>query len=823
MSRVNFYQLLELKIHPPESNPEVIDAAIKRKQAEWSRLRNHPTKGTHARQYISLLNDIRKVMGDSRLREEEARNAVDLLRKKLGAKFKVIDSQLDLLGSNGDISEAEVDRLAGFHKVKPQIIQKRVDHWRKKHGHPLAIHLSRLLARERPEEKAFSKIAAQFGCSLEDVQKVLNRLLEERWAELDTYISIQIRKGFMSEKEIASLAEIYALNQGDILRRIRCPIRKDSESETEHTYQLDSTVEQFINDNLNVVEHDSLYSFLGLFPGSTLEALQKKAVDKEKEIRKISHKDAHVTASGVLVGQCISIFKSDENRYAYDLSRARSLLKNLNQDIGLAVDQDTIRIEYYSHLLRKAVSFGTPPDKARQHILDYCHSKNWRVELPRRKLNLKRYARIAAATTGILLIAGAIFWYFYFSHQRLLDEYARTLKIAGEQPTLEAQLSVIESFRLKHAEADIGESAAMNIESLRKRIAKRDFDRVTADAEKLLAAQQFEDAGKRYTEFLARHADFAEAEQIRQKLAEIPGLIDERDYQAVARIAPDKPEEIAHAGVAYLRRHPDGANVRRVREMIQEAEGPYYRGVVKALEQCEKSADWNQCIVLTSRYIDVYRDSTPALVLKERRDQYQLNLQNKTILDTLVSKAGGMGADPAAQQTVFEAFLRDSPNSSAAALVRSELARIERVLGDEEAQQELERLRRTYGQRGGRFALNNQDTVRDTKTRLIWALLDSHYLTDQCLTYEEALGYVNSMSLGGYSDWRLPRAKELVGLYSGPSAFQGTSRQWYWSADNFKRYAGQWVILVDAVHPSPNPLVQKKNSENCGWFRAVRP
>ncbi|MFZ0133559.1 MAG: hypothetical protein WAK95_13550, partial [Desulfobacterales bacterium] len=268
MSRINFYQLLELKINPPESDPQIIESAIKRKQTEWSRLRNHPTKGTQARQYISLLTEIRSVMADDRLREKEARHALDLLKKKLEAKFKSIDSHVKLFGCKGDLSDEEIAQLADFHKVKPQIIQRRVDRWRKKHGSALEVHLSQLLLDKKPDEKTTRKIAAQFDTTPEEVQAVLKKLLDDRSREVDAYINIQIRKGFMTQKEISSLAQIYSLDQGDVLRLIRCPIKKESESELGAMYQLDSTVEQFINENLKIVEQDSLYSFLGLFPGS---------------------------------------------------------------------------------------------------------------------------------------------------------------------------------------------------------------------------------------------------------------------------------------------------------------------------------------------------------------------------------------------------------------------------------------------------------------------------------------------------------------------------------------------------------------------------
>jgi hypothetical protein len=91
------------------------------------------------------------------------------------------------------------------------------------------------------------------------------------------------------------------------------------------------------------------------------------------------------------------------------------------------------------------------------------------------------------------------------------------------------------------------------------------------------------------------------------------------------------------------------------------------------------------------------------------------------------------------------------------------------------------------------------------------------------MTYSEAIQYVKSMKTGGYSDWRLPKAKELSALYSGPSPFPGVASNWYWSSDLLKRYSGGWIVLVDAVRPLPSPSVAKQDAKECGWFRAVRP
>jgi len=64
------------------------------------------------------------------------------------------------------------------------------------------------------------------------------------------------------------------------------------------------------------------------------------------------------------------------------------------------------------------------------------------------------------------------------------------------------------------------------------------------------------------------------------------------------------------------------------------------------------------------------------------------------------------------------------------------------------------------------FRDNNDGTITDRATGLIWAKVDSGHLRagqkrDGRLNWEEALRWVEELEYAGHSDWRLPNAKEL--------------------------------------------------------------
>lgn len=59
-----------------------------------------------------------------------------------------------------------------------------------------------------------------------------------------------------------------------------------------------------------------------------------------------------------------------------------------------------------------------------------------------------------------------------------------------------------------------------------------------------------------------------------------------------------------------------------------------------------------------------------------------------------------------------------------------------------------------------RFQNNNDDTVLDIETGLMWAASAN----DQSVTWFEAKEYCETYTGGGYHDWRMPKQSELMGL-----------------------------------------------------------
>jgi formylglycine-generating enzyme required for sulfatase activity len=125
MPRKNFYILLELS--PAENDTSRINAAIKNKQVEWSKWRNHPTKGRMAQQYLDLVPEIKKVMGEPALRQTEAMAAKALLDKAQKEQFEKLDEYIKILSSKSKVFEKELHTLlTKFSKISKAEIESRI-------------------------------------------------------------------------------------------------------------------------------------------------------------------------------------------------------------------------------------------------------------------------------------------------------------------------------------------------------------------------------------------------------------------------------------------------------------------------------------------------------------------------------------------------------------------------------------------------------------------------------------------------------------------------------------------------------------------------
>lgn len=779
MQRENYYIILELSLDPPENNPEVIKKTINDKKIEWSRLRNHPTKGLQIQKYINMIPDIQQVMLDDHLRQQEAADAIDQLQAGKETKISEIDGHIDILMGKGFISREDVIRLAELH-----------------------------------------------GLAQSDINERIALKQNTKYAGIDQLISLRMGKGYILEDEVLKIAKKNALDPNEIRKRIRCPIVKDdTEIENLKIRPLDKSIEKTINDNLKVVGKTSLYDFLSLPETAELSDLQQKATRKKKELGSLGKKDAVVTAGITLAGQCLTIFKTNETRIAYDVSRAGAKLAALDSDIHVAAINNKIRHEYFDALISKAMGYGMDREEAAGYIQNFCEKKKYRIEdKPREK---KRVLMIAAASflLIILLVGGGLLWSKTHHKNARQAEYQNIIKQANAQKTPDQKLQVLRKYADTLPAGEFADEVRQRIQKIQSDINAAAVNKILLQADELISAGQLKDSINMLNQYIEKETTPENIKTVRHKILQVSDLMEKRDFEELAAVAvTGNADQKISLFRAYLQNYPDGTHKDQVQSFINEMSGEYFIYVTKQLAAYKASAQWEDCARLCESYIDLY-DNSHSDQLKQMLTVYKENIRNEKIYAALKEKAKQAGEDYAAAIQIFKDYLAAYPNASISAKITQDIDRLNDLIAGQNITRTEDRIRTRLAETQGRFVEQKSGVILDTRTGLMWSMVDSKTTqSGGCFSYEEGKEYVKGLTTGGFSDWRLPTPGELAEIYETAPAFPTEGGRSYWTSDSYSGYSDGWQTQVttlsseDAIHWEKI----QKNALECGAVRAVR-
>jgi Protein of unknown function (DUF1566) len=135
-----------------------------------------------------------------------------------------------------------------------------------------------------------------------------------------------------------------------------------------------------------------------------------------------------------------------------------------------------------------------------------------------------------------------------------------------------------------------------------------------------------------------------------------------------------------------------------------------------------------------------------------------------------------------------------------------------------------------------RFTVNNNGTVSDSKTGLMWKKCSEGQSGADCsggsaatYTWQQALQQAQTVNNGGgfagYSDWRVPNVKELVSITEKQcvepainlTVFPNTPSNWFWSSSPYASYSYYaWIVDFNSGYSSSN---YKSNNNNVRLVR----
>ncbi|MBW1644701.1 MAG: hypothetical protein JRJ76_17945 [Deltaproteobacteria bacterium] len=205
------------------------------------------------------------------------------------------------------------------------------------------------------------------------------------------------------------------------------------------------------------------------------------------------------------------------------------------------------------------------------------------------------------------------------------------------------------------------EKAENKIKEIRKVIEKQDFQIALNNVKNLTIDSDYEkEATAIYANYLTKHPDGAYEDEIQDKISEIPGLIDDIDYEKLTEVAQSDFGKRIETYLAYLSKHPSGRHTNAVTELISDTGEEYYDYLIKEVALCEQQKKWDRGIELCSRFIDIFKNNYHLDEVVELKT----TLQENKDYDFLIAHIKRSGRNYWLVRKAYYNFLAKHPDTS---------------------------------------------------------------------------------------------------------------------------------------------------------------
>ncbi len=389
-------------------------------------------------------------------------------------------------------------------KIQAALKAKQLE-WSKFRTHPKKGRLAQQNLELIPQIKKVMSNPAARKAEAQQVQLLLDKAEKEIFKELDGYIETLSLKGKILPQELDKLITTFPKIPLDKIRsRIKVTIVKEETLDLPKSL-LDKTTIDVISDALKFVGHSSLYYFLEINPGATLENIQTCIQKKDAEIKKGGRKDSLSTSSATLIGQCRNIFKTPELRKAYDEILIQKRLVTLYKTIDMVGSSGQISSKAYKRIVQKSIELGLEKKKSAQYIKDYC--KKNQIECKSKLLPI----RLVLEGGLLLCLVFVVLWVVF------RDSTPQVIKVEAPIKVVETPEEVLKKRIRSHllkCQTHLNEDNLMAAYLCYKDVLKIAPDNKVA----LLAFKNIEE---RYMDLIEEAVDRQDLEKVKKHLADL--------------------------------------------------------------------------------------------------------------------------------------------------------------------------------------------------------------------------------------------------------------------------------------------------------------
>ncbi|MBT8374774.1 MAG: DUF1566 domain-containing protein [Deltaproteobacteria bacterium] len=295
--------------------------------------------------------------------------------------------------------------------------------------------------------------------------------------------------------------------------------------------------------------------------------------------------------------------------------------------------------------------------------------------------DMKRFLPVFVTVLGVIFVVGAISFVYtrVLIPRQIQGEYDALLELVERSDSLEEKEIILQEFINSNPEYGDTEKVENKIKEIRDAIEKQDFQIALNEVNNLTIDSDYEVIARDiYSGYLIKYPNGVYEDKIKEKIAEIPSLIDEIDYKKLTEVAQSDFGKRIDAYLYYLSKHPQGKYIRVVEELIEETGEEYYNYLIREITFVEQHKLWDRGIELCNRFIDIFKNSYHLNEVIELK----ASLQSNKDYDLLMAHIKRSGSNYWRVRKAYYDFLAKHPNTDKKDAIEKDLSRIAKIINE---------------------------------------------------------------------------------------------------------------------------------------------
>ena len=298
------------------------------------------------------------------------------------------------------------------------------------------------------------------------------------------------------------------------------------------------------------------------------------------------------------------------------------------------------------------------------------------AQLPQKKK--RALPLILGSVLGILVICAAVmFGMRLMKKMQVESDYRNLMAQVADTKKIEEKKMLLSYYIKSHEDSEFTQLAQKKIRQIETQQEEKEFKKMLKRVSQLPIDAEFRVvASELYNQFLEKYPDTKYYHEIQEKMTDIPGLIDDVDFEMLEAAANADYGNRIEAYLGYLMKHPNGRHKKKVETLIKNMSEDYFALLMREIPRCDQKENWDACILLCENYLDFFQNDSNTAEIRELKAV----MEDKKDVADLMTKVKSLGDRFVMSKKILTNYLDENPDSIQVEKIKETLAIIQQNL-----------------------------------------------------------------------------------------------------------------------------------------------